>query len=59
LQKLPTVLLKSHDAIAEKEIWSTYYDLVLSCLVSDSDKLVHLRWANLVPNENGKTRPDA
>ncbi|KAG2220913.1 hypothetical protein INT45_013042 [Circinella minor] len=58
-QKLPTVSLKSHDAINETELWSTYYDPVLSCLVSDPDKLVHLCWTNSLPNENGNFRPDA
>jgi hypothetical protein len=51
--------LNNHDAITETELWSTYYDPVLSCLVSDPDKLVHLRWTNSVPIEKGKARPDA
>lgn len=59
LQKLPATPLKSHDTITENELWSTYYDPVLSCLVSDPDELVHLCWTNSLPNENGKTRPDA
>ncbi|RCH83992.1 hypothetical protein CU097_001810 [Rhizopus azygosporus] len=59
LQKLPNTPLNNHDAITETELWSTYYDPVLSCLVSDPDKLVHLRWTNSVPIEKGKARPDA
>ncbi|KAG1463931.1 hypothetical protein G6F56_005187 [Rhizopus delemar] len=59
LQKLPNTPLNNHDAITETELWSTYYDPVLSCLVSDPDKIVHLRWTNSVPIEKGKARPDA
>ncbi|ORX46732.1 hypothetical protein DM01DRAFT_1147056 [Hesseltinella vesiculosa] len=59
LQKLPTTPSKSHHSITETELWSTYFDPVLSCLLSDPDKLVHLRWTNSVPNEKGKARPDA
>lgn len=59
LQKLSNTPLKNHDVISETELWSTYYDpAVLSCLVSDPDKLVHLRWTNLVPIEKGKAWPD-
>ncbi|KAG1121881.1 hypothetical protein G6F42_012000 [Rhizopus arrhizus] len=59
LQKLRNTPLNSHNAITETELWSTYYDPVPSCLVSNPDKLVHLRWINLVPIEKGKARPDA
>ena len=55
----PALFLKSHDAVTETVLWSTYYDPVLYCLVSDPDKLVHLRWTNSLPNENGKSQPDA
>lgn len=30
----------------------------MSCLISDPDRLVHLRWTNATPNEKGKSRPD-
>ena len=58
LQKLPNTTLNNHDAITETELWSSYYDPVLSCLVSDPDKLVHLRWTNPLSIEKGKARPD-
>ncbi|OAD67335.1 hypothetical protein PHYBLDRAFT_63665 [Phycomyces blakesleeanus NRRL 1555(-)] len=57
--KLPNTPSNNHDAITETELWSTYYDPVLSCLVGDPDKLVHLRKINSVPIEKGKARPDA
>ncbi|CAO3703644.1 unnamed protein product [Rhizopus stolonifer] len=45
--------------LSESELWSTYFDPLLSCLISDPDRLVHLRWTNAIPNEKGKSRPDA
>lgn len=45
--------------MSESELWSTYFDPLLSCLISDPDRLVHLRWTNTIPNEKGKSRPDA
>lgn len=35
-----------------------YFDPLLSCLICDPDRLVHLRWANVIPTEGGKSRPD-
>ncbi|KAG1450887.1 hypothetical protein G6F46_011695 [Rhizopus delemar] len=43
----------------ESELWSTYFDPLLSCLISDPDRLIHLRWTNAIPMEKGKNRPDA
>ncbi|KAL0096910.1 hypothetical protein J3Q64DRAFT_1856524, partial [Phycomyces blakesleeanus] len=59
VRSLPNTPSNNHDAITETELWSTYYDPVLSCLVGDPDKLVHLRKINSVPIEKGKARPDA
>lgn len=59
VQKLPKAALKDNTTISESELWSTYFDPVLSCLVSDPDKLVHLRWTNKLTTEGGKPRPDA
>ncbi|KAI8968899.1 hypothetical protein BDF20DRAFT_996011 [Mycotypha africana] len=33
----------------ESELWSTYFDPLLSCLISDPDRLIHLRWTNAIP----------
>ncbi|KAI8976807.1 hypothetical protein BDB01DRAFT_727373 [Pilobolus umbonatus] len=43
----------------ESELWSTYFDPLLSCIISDPDRLIHLRWTNTIPLEKGKSRPDA
>ncbi|SAM00143.1 hypothetical protein [Absidia glauca] len=58
-QKLPTAPLKGYQSISETELWSTYFDPVLSCLICDPDRLIHLRWTNTIPTEKGKSRPDA
>lgn len=59
VQKLPTATLKDSTSISESELWSTYFNPVLSCIVSDPDKLVHLRWTNKMTPEGSKSRPDA
>ncbi|KAG1168326.1 hypothetical protein G6F70_002080 [Rhizopus microsporus] len=46
-------------SICQSELWSTYFDPLLSCLISDPDRLIHLRWTNAIPMEKGKNRPDA
>ncbi|KAG0162223.1 hypothetical protein DFQ28_001685, partial [Apophysomyces sp. BC1034] len=59
IQKLPKTPLKDNNDISESELWSTYFDPLLSCLICDPDRLVHLRWTNSIPIEGGKLRPDA
>ncbi|KAI7903722.1 uncharacterized protein BX663DRAFT_485824 [Cokeromyces recurvatus] len=59
IQKLPCSPLNDYKKMSESELWSTYFDPLLSCLISDPDRLVHLRWTNTIPNEKGKSRPDA
>ncbi|KAI7900550.1 uncharacterized protein BX663DRAFT_516838 [Cokeromyces recurvatus] len=59
IQKLPTRPLNDYKQISESELWSTYFDPLLSCLISDPDRLIHLRWTNAIPMEKGKNRPDA
>lgn len=59
IQKLPCSPLNDYKQVSESELWSTYFDPLLSCLISDPDRLVHLRWTNTIPNEKGKSRPDA
>ncbi|KAI8076315.1 uncharacterized protein BX664DRAFT_362846 [Halteromyces radiatus] len=59
IQKLPDAPLNDYKSISESELWSTYFDPILSCLVSDPERLTHLRWTNTIPNEKGKSRPDA
>ncbi|KAI8378328.1 hypothetical protein BD560DRAFT_432802 [Blakeslea trispora] len=45
--------------VGESELWSTYFDPLLSCLICDPGKLTHLRWTNTTAFEGGKLRPDA
>jgi hypothetical protein len=59
IQKLPNTPLKDNNDISESELWSTYFDPLLSCLICDPERLVHLRWTNSIPIEGGKLRPDA
>ncbi|KAG1146054.1 hypothetical protein G6F37_002986 [Rhizopus arrhizus] len=59
IQKLPSTPLKDNNDINESELWSMCFDPLLSCLICDPDRLVHLRWANVIPTEGGKSRPDA
>lgn len=32
---------------------------MLSYLISDPERLIHLRWTDAIPNENGNSRPDS
>ncbi|KAG1607577.1 hypothetical protein G6F46_012196 [Rhizopus delemar] len=59
IQKLPNTPLKDSNDVSEIEIWSTYFDPLLLCLICDPNRLVHLCWANVIPTEGGKSRPDA
>ncbi|CAO3640917.1 unnamed protein product [Cunninghamella blakesleeana] len=59
IQKLPTMPLKDNSDISETELWSTFFDPLLSCLICDPERLVHLRWKNTIPIEGGKSQPDA
>ncbi|KAG0176913.1 hypothetical protein DFQ28_006716 [Apophysomyces sp. BC1034] len=60
IQGLPVTPLNDYKEIGESELWCTYFNPLLSFLISDPDQFIHLRWTNTIPNEkNGKTRPDA
>ncbi|ORE12551.1 hypothetical protein BCV71DRAFT_190842, partial [Rhizopus microsporus] len=43
----------------ETALWSTYFDPILSTLLSDPDRNMHLQWSNSAPTERGSARPDA
>lgn len=45
--------------MGENELWSTYFDPLLSSLIGDPEWLVHLHWTNTIPNEKGKPWPNA
>lgn len=59
IQKLLITPLNDLTTISESELWSTSFNLMLSVLISDPDRLIHLRWTNTIPAaENGNSRSD-
>ncbi|CAO3595732.1 unnamed protein product [Absidia cylindrospora] len=60
IQCLPVTPLNDCKELSESELWCTYFNPLLSFLISDPDQFIHMRWTNTIPNEkNGKSRPDA
>lgn len=60
LTKLPRVEILNMDKLGEVELQTTYYDALLSELISDQDKNVALRWPNKsTDEEQTDIRPDA
>lgn len=60
IQKLPTAAIKDSTTIGEAELWSTYFDPILSVLVADPEESVQFRWFNTSSPESGSDkRPDA
>jgi hypothetical protein len=60
IQKLPSAAIKDSTTIGEAELWSTYFDPMLSVLITDPEKSVQLRWSNTSSPESGSNnRPDA
>ncbi|KAF7724286.1 hypothetical protein EC973_001187 [Apophysomyces ossiformis] len=49
IQKLPITPLNDLTTMSESKLWSTYFDPMLSVLISDPEKLIHLRWTNTIP----------
>ncbi|KAG0926267.1 hypothetical protein G6F57_015989 [Rhizopus arrhizus] len=58
IQKLPSTLVNVKNT-SETALWSTYFDPILSTLLSDPDRNIHLQWRNSAPTERGSARPDA
>ncbi|KAF1800653.1 hypothetical protein FB192DRAFT_1437041 [Mucor lusitanicus] len=59
IQKLLITPLNDLTTISESELWSISFNLMLSVLISDPDRLIHLRWTNTIPAaENGNSRSD-
>ncbi|KAG1447203.1 hypothetical protein G6F55_011211 [Rhizopus delemar] len=58
IQKLPSTPVNVKNT-SETALWSTYFDPILSTLLSDPDRNMHLQWSNSAPTERGSTRPDA
>ncbi|KAI8372906.1 uncharacterized protein BYT42DRAFT_500969 [Radiomyces spectabilis] len=58
IQKLPDTPA-AKNCIKEMALWSTFYDPMLSCLLADPSRKVHLQWVDTIPAEGGQSRPDA
>lgn len=58
IQKLPPTPVNVKNT-SETALWSTYFDPILSTLLSDPDRNIHLQWSNSAPTERGSARPDA
>ncbi|KAG0741368.1 hypothetical protein G6F57_001029 [Rhizopus arrhizus] len=59
MRKLPQIAIKTKKHIGECELFTMYFDPILSALLSDPDKNVLLRWSNVTCDETGEMRPDA
>ncbi|CAO3693949.1 hypothetical protein G6F70_006362 [Rhizopus microsporus] len=59
MRKLPQMAIKTKKHIGECELFTMYFDPILSALLSDPDKNVLLRWSNVTSDETGEMRPDA
>ncbi|KAI9357484.1 hypothetical protein BD770DRAFT_410800 [Pilaira anomala] len=59
MRKLPLLPIKYKQSLGEYELFSMYFDPLLSALFSDPDKNVLLRWSNLTCDESADKRPDA
>ncbi|KAG1182370.1 hypothetical protein G6F36_009237 [Rhizopus arrhizus] len=59
LQKLPSNVIKDTNSFSENELFNTYFDPILSSIISDPEKNTLLRWSNKKPEENKDMRPDA
>ncbi|CAO3658616.1 unnamed protein product [Rhizopus stolonifer] len=59
MRKLPQMAIKTKNTIGECELFSMYFDPILSALLSDPDKNILLRWSNIRADETGEMRPDA
>ncbi|KAI8092010.1 hypothetical protein BDF21DRAFT_377051 [Thamnidium elegans] len=59
MRKLPLMPIKTKKSLGECELFTMYFDPILSALFSDPDKNVLLRWSNVTSDESGEIRPDA
>ncbi|ORX48774.1 hypothetical protein DM01DRAFT_262919, partial [Hesseltinella vesiculosa] len=57
--KLPTNPIKDEDSLVENELTCTFFDPILSRLISDPVKDVHLRWSDIIAPKTPRQRPDA
>ncbi|RCH91661.1 hypothetical protein CU097_013168, partial [Rhizopus azygosporus] len=59
IQKLPKSPINDVTTISETELWDTYFDSLLSCVVANSERSVLLRWIDKVISPTLPLRPDA
>ncbi|KAI9261944.1 hypothetical protein EDC94DRAFT_635030 [Helicostylum pulchrum] len=59
MRKLPLLAIKTKNSIGEYELFTMYFDPILSSLLSDPERNVLLRWSNITSEESGSLRPDA
>lgn len=59
IQKLPKNPINDVTIINETELWNTYFDSLLPCVVADSERSVLLRWVDKVISPTLPLRPDA
>ncbi|KAI8637795.1 hypothetical protein BD408DRAFT_436660 [Parasitella parasitica] len=59
IQKLPKNSINDVSAISETELWNTYFDSLLSCVLANSERSVLLRWLDKVISPSLPLRPDA
>ncbi|KAI8967868.1 hypothetical protein BDF20DRAFT_828470 [Mycotypha africana] len=59
MRKLPLKPIKTRKSLGECELFTMYFDPILSAMFSNSDKNVLLRWSNVASDESGEKRPDA
>ncbi|KAI9254089.1 hypothetical protein BY458DRAFT_521456 [Sporodiniella umbellata] len=52
MRKLPLFPIKNKQSLGECELFTMYFDPLLSALFSDPDKNILLRWSNVTCNEN-------
>ncbi|KAI7856466.1 hypothetical protein BDC45DRAFT_56076 [Circinella umbellata] len=51
LSKLPMRTMLDRVVCEETELWSSFFDPILSSVLSDPEKNVILRWSNVIPDE--------
>ncbi|KAI8967120.1 hypothetical protein BDF20DRAFT_1005100 [Mycotypha africana] len=59
MRKLPLLPIKNKQSLGECELFTMYFDPLLSALFSDPDKNILLRWSNVTCDESADMRPDA
>ncbi|KAL0082398.1 hypothetical protein J3Q64DRAFT_1634345 [Phycomyces blakesleeanus] len=59
MRKLPLIAIKNKKCIGECELFTMYFDPILSSLLSDPSRNVLLRWSNVTSDQSGDIRPDA